>query len=59
MDFFDLHKREECIFLGNVWDTLSAIIMQNSNFKALGTTNWGVANTLSYNDGERIFFSDS
>lgn len=58
MDFFKLQKKYNCVIVGNVWDMLSTIIMQESGFHALATTSWGVANTFGYNDGEYISFSD-
>lgn len=58
MDFFKLQEKHKCVIIGNCWDALSAIVMQKCGFHALGTTSWGVANTLGYNDGERITFSD-
>lgn len=58
MNFFELNKKYDCFVLGNVWDTLSAIILEQKGFLALGTTSWGIANVLGYNDGEKISFSD-
>lgn len=44
------------LFLGNAWDLLSALILEKAGFKAIGTTSWGIANSLGYADGELIDF---
>lgn len=54
----NLIQQNECLVIGNVWDSLSAIIHEQAGFKALGTTSWGIANTLGYQDGQRISFDD-
>lgn len=51
----NLIKDNECLVIGNVWDSLSAIIHEQAGFKALGTTGWGISNTLGYKDGQNIF----
>ena len=56
--FKSLHFSNEVLFLGNAYDVLSAMILENAGFKAIGTTSWGVANTFGYNDGEHIRFND-
>ncbi len=53
-----LIQKNECLIIGNVWDSLSAIIHEQAGFKALGTTSWGIANTLGYQDGQRIDFEE-
>ena len=32
------------------------MILEKSGFKAIGTTSWGIANSLGYSDGELIDF---
>lgn len=54
----NLIKENECLIIGNVWDSLSAIIHEQAGFKALGTTSWGISNTLGYKDGQNISFDD-
>lgn len=54
----NLIKDNECLVIGNVWDSLSAIIHEQAGFKALGTTSWGISNTLGYKDGQNISFDD-
>ncbi|MBU9705516.1 isocitrate lyase/phosphoenolpyruvate mutase family protein [Paenibacillus sp. AK121] len=55
-EFNDLHTSEEILFLGNAWDLLSALALEKAGFKAIGTTSWGIANTLGFSDGELIDF---
>ena len=57
-NFKIMHEQEELLFLPNAWDALSAIILEQAGFKAIGTTSWGVANALGYKDGERIQFDE-
>ena len=54
--FNELHFSEELLFLGNAWDLLSALTLEKAGFKAIGTTSWGIANSLGYADGELIDF---
>jgi 2-methylisocitrate lyase-like PEP mutase family enzyme len=55
-EFNDLHTSKEILFLGNAWDLLSALTLEKVGFKAIGTTSWGIANSLGYADGELIDF---
>ena len=54
--FNELHMAKEILFLGNAWDLLSALTLEKVGFKAIGTTSWGIANSLGYSDGELIDF---
>jgi len=54
--FNDLHSSQELLLLGNAWDVLSALTLEKAGFRAIGTTSWGIANSLGYADGERIDF---
>ncbi|KKI91143.1 carboxyphosphonoenolpyruvate phosphonomutase [Bacillus sp. SA1-12] len=55
-EFNKLHTSKELLFLGNAWDLLSALTLEKVGFKAIGTTSWGIANSLGYADGELIGF---
>lgn len=55
-EFNQLHSSQELLFLGNAWDLLSALTIEKAGFKAIGTTSWGIANSLGYADGELIDF---
>lgn len=54
--FKELHMSEDLLFLGNAWDLLSALILEKAGFKAIGTTSWGIANSIGLADGELIDF---
>ncbi len=54
----ELHKDNKCIIVGNAWDPMSALIMEQQGFDLIGTTSWGVANSLGYQDGEIISFDE-
>ncbi|WP_054768052.1 isocitrate lyase/PEP mutase family protein [Lysinibacillus parviboronicapiens] len=55
--FNELHASPELLFIGNAWDLLSALTLEKAGFKAIGTTSWGIANSLGYVDGELIDFN--
>jgi len=55
-EFNELHSAKELLFIGNAWDLLSALTLEKVGFKAIGTTSWGIANSLGYADGELIDF---
>ncbi|MDF2037076.1 isocitrate lyase/phosphoenolpyruvate mutase family protein [Cytobacillus oceanisediminis] len=54
--FNEMHFSNELLFLGNAWDLLSALTLERAGFKAIGTTSWGIADSLGYADGELIDF---
>ncbi|MFF2445525.1 isocitrate lyase/phosphoenolpyruvate mutase family protein [Neobacillus sp. NPDC058068] len=55
-EFNKLHSSKELLFLGNAHDLLSALTLEKAGFKAIGTTSWGIANSLGFADGELIDF---
>ena len=55
-EFHQLHTDKELLLIGNAWDLLSALLLEEVGFKAIGTTSWGIANSLGYADGELIDF---
>jgi len=55
-EFNALHTTQNILLLGNAWDILSALTLEKVGFKAIGTTSWGIANSLGYADGEWIDF---
>lgn len=58
LTFKALHHQNELLFLANAWDVVSAMVLEQSGFKAIGTTSWGVSNALGYSDGQNIAFSE-
>ena len=57
-NFKDLHHQNELFVLPNVWDARSAIIFQEKEFPAIGTSSAAVANSLGYEDGEQMPLSE-
>ncbi|EON72761.1 isocitrate lyase/PEP mutase family protein [Lysinibacillus sphaericus] len=55
--FNELHASQELLFIGNAWDLLSALTLEKAGFTAIGTTSWGIANSLGCADGELIDFN--
>lgn len=43
LTFKAMHQQQELLFLPNAWDVISALVLEQSGFKALGTTSWGIA----------------
>jgi 2-methylisocitrate lyase-like PEP mutase family enzyme len=56
--FLSLHHGNELFVLPNAWDAQSAIKFQEQNFPAVGTSSAAVANSLGYDDGEKMPLSD-
>jgi len=52
--FRDLHHGPEMLVLPNVWDAVSAKLVEAAGFRAIATSSAGVAFTLGYPDGQRI-----
>lgn len=56
--FKELHKNEEPLLLGNVWNPQSAKVYEKSGYKALATSSSAVAHSLGYEDGENMTFDE-
>jgi 2-methylisocitrate lyase-like PEP mutase family enzyme len=54
--FLELHRGTQPLFLANAWDAASAKAFQDNGFKAVATSSAAVANSLGYEDGEKIPF---
>jgi 2-methylisocitrate lyase-like PEP mutase family enzyme len=54
--FNQQHHSSNLLFLGNAWDLLSALTLEKAGFQAIGTTSWGIANSLGLKDGELVNF---
>lgn len=54
--FQQMHLSSSFLLLPNAWNLQSAIILEQSGFKAIGTTSWGLANSFGKADGENITF---
>ena len=52
--FRSLHTGADLLILPNVWDCVSARMVEQAGFPAIATTSAGVAFSLGYPDGEHI-----
>ena len=57
-EFKGLHASDELFLLPNAWDARSAIVFQECGFPAVATSSAAVANSLGYDDGEKMTFQD-
>jgi len=57
-NFRELHKAEQPLILGNVWNVQSAKIYQKLDYQAIGTSSAAVAHSLGYEDGENMPFGE-
>jgi len=57
-EFKKLHKNNGILHIGNVWDIQSALMMEKSGYKVLGTSSLAIANSLGYEDGEEMSFEE-
>lgn len=55
--FYQLHHEEKLFVLGNAWDVASVRAFEEAGYKAVATSSAALANTLGYEDGEKIPFS--
>ncbi len=56
--FHELHFQEGPFLLANAWNVKSAQLMEAAGFEAIGTSSGAVANSLGYEDGEKIPFAE-
>jgi len=57
-EFKSLHEQIAPLHIGNVWDASSAMMFENKNYKALGTSSAAIATSLGYEDGEEMSFDE-
>ena len=56
--FKGLHTNDELFLLPNAWDARSAIAFQECGYPAVATSSAAVANSLGYDDGEKMTLQD-
>lgn len=56
--FFQLHHQEKPFIIANAWNVKSAQIIENNGYDAVATSSGAIANSLGYEDGEKIPFSE-
>ena len=54
--FTSLHKRGNPLLLGNAWNVPTAKLFEKNGYRAIGTSSLAIANSLGYEDGEKIPF---
>jgi 2-methylisocitrate lyase-like PEP mutase family enzyme len=56
--FRTLHDANELFLLPNAWDARSAMLFEQNGYKSVGTSSAAVANSLGYEDGEIMPFTE-
>lgn len=56
--FKNQHEQSSPLYIGNVWDVSSTMMLENKNYKALGTSSAAIATSLGYEDGEEMSFDE-
>lgn len=51
-----LHQEGSMLVLPNIWDSLGASLLENTNHKAVATGSASIAYTIGYQDGEKMPF---
>ncbi|MEJ0103724.1 MAG: isocitrate lyase/phosphoenolpyruvate mutase family protein [Bacteroidota bacterium] len=54
--FKALHYSDSPLLIGNAWDVTSATIFEQCGLKAIATSSRAIANSMGYEDGEKIPF---
>jgi 2-methylisocitrate lyase-like PEP mutase family enzyme len=56
--FCQLHHRQRPFILANVWNVKAAQIMEQNGYEAIGTSSGAIANSMGYEDGEKMPFGE-
>ncbi len=56
--FHQLHQQNEPLILANAWNVKSAQLFEKNGYKAIATSSAAIANSLGYEDGEKISFGE-
>lgn len=56
--FYQLHHQQKPFIIANAWNVKSAQIIESSGFEAIATSSGAIANSLGYEDGEKIPFNE-
>jgi 2-methylisocitrate lyase-like PEP mutase family enzyme len=56
--FYQLHQQDKPLIIANAWNVKSAQIIEQSGFEAIATSSGAISNSLGYEDGERMPFSE-
>lgn len=56
--FRELHKQDDPLLIGNVWNVQSARVYEKLGYRAVATSSSAVAFSLGYEDGENMSFDE-
>jgi 2-methylisocitrate lyase-like PEP mutase family enzyme len=56
--FYELHYQETPLLLANAWNVKSAQLIAQNGYGAVGTSSGAISNSLGYEDGEKMPFSE-
>jgi 2-methylisocitrate lyase-like PEP mutase family enzyme len=56
--FYQLHYNERPLLLANAWNVKSAQLIEKAGFDAIATSSGAIANSLGYEDGEKMPFGE-
>ena len=57
-NFYQLHQQKTPLLLANAWNAKSAQLIEKNGYKAIATSSAAIANSLGYEDGEKISFGE-
>lgn len=56
--FYELHQGQKPLLLANAWNAKSAQVIEQAGFDAVATSSGAIAQSLGYDDGEKIPFNE-
>ncbi|MBA3647421.1 MAG: isocitrate lyase/phosphoenolpyruvate mutase family protein [Chitinophagales bacterium] len=56
--FHNLHQQNKPLIIANAWNVTSARVFLDNGYKAIATSSSAIANSLGYEDGEKISFGE-
>ena len=56
--FYQLHQQNKPLIIANAWNVKSAQIIEQNGYEAIATSSGAISNSLGYEDGEKIPFSE-
>src|SRR5579872_923805 len=56
--FYQMHQQEKPLIIANAWNVKSAQMIEQNGYSAIATSSGAISNSLGYDDGEKIPFSE-
>jgi 2-methylisocitrate lyase-like PEP mutase family enzyme len=56
--FYQLHQQKMPLIIANAWNVKSAQMIEQNGYAAIATSSGAISNSLGYEDGEKIPFSE-